>query len=456
MSDPPPQLSWSDFVHELAELLRARDIETPLFLVGGAVRDAYLRRPITDIDIAVDGDAIGLARQAADWLVGDVYVMDRVRAVARVLVTRQGERIHLDFARFRGDTLEEDLRKRDFSMNAMAVDLRGDLGELIDPLGGIADLRRKVLRCCSSQSLTDDPVRMLRAVRLSAQFNLKIHPDAAAEIRAQSAALSRVSGERARDELFKLLGLERSARALRVLLHMNLLQTLIAGETARGLEAERLRLRPETWDNALAVTGRMSALLTAISSKRTDNTAAAFDLGMLVIQLDRFRPALQAHLAQQYGGARSQAELLVLAALLHDRAQVDIDLLFASLKLSVAEEHLLRAAVANHERVGERKAWNHLEQHRFWYAFGAGGIDVILLACARYLGVAGSELKQRDWLAFVDNVTSLLDSYYNRYDEVVDPALLLNGNDIRRLCQLAPGPLVGQTFDGSAGSASDG
>ena len=153
MNDPPPQLSWTDFVNDLADLLRTRQVNTPLYLVGGAVRDAYLRRAITDIDIAVDGDAVSLARRVADWLEGDVFIMDRERGVARVFVTRPGERIRVDFARFRGGTLEQDLRDRDFTMNAMAVDLLGDLQVLIDPLAGITDLRQKVLRCCSSCSM---------------------------------------------------------------------------------------------------------------------------------------------------------------------------------------------------------------------------------------------------------------------------------------------------------------
>lgn len=444
MNDPLPQLSWTDFVYDLADLLRTRQVDTPLYLVGGAVRDAYLRRAITDIDIAVDGDSVGLARRVADWLAGDVYIMDRERGVARVFVTRPGERIRLDFARLRGSTLEQDLRDRDFTMNAMAVDLLGDLQVLIDPLGGLADLRQKALRCCSSRSIADDPVRVLRAVRLSAQFHLKIHPEVAKEIRARSAALSQVSGERARDELFKLLGLERAARALRVLLHMNLLQALMAPQPAGGTQDGMAGTDPVAWHDSLAATERMSALLTAISSRRTDNTAAAFDLGMLVIQLDRFRAALQAHLAQEYGTARSHAELLILAALLHDHAPDDIEFLLAALKLSLAEERILSRAVANYRRVGDQPSWSLLDQHRFWYELGAGGIDAILLATAEYLGKRGRDLKQREWLDFVAAATTLLDAYFNRYAEIVDPALLLDGNDIRRLCQLEPGPLVGE------------
>lgn len=444
MSDPLPQLSWTDFVYDLARLLRTRKIDTELYLVGGAVRDAYLRRAITDVDIAVDGDAISLARRVADWLDGDIYVMDRERGVARVFVTRQGERICADFARFRGGTLKQDLVDRDFTMNAMAVDLLGDLQVLIDPLGGMSDLRQKVLRCCSSRSFADDPVRILRALRLSAQFDLKIHPDDAKEIRARSAALGQVSGERARDELFKLLGLERAARALRVLLHMNLLQALMAPQHVGENQQAMADLVPEAWNDSLAVVERMSALLTAIGARRTDNTAATFELGMLVIQLDRFRASLQAHITQEYGKSRSHAELLTLAALLHDRAQADREFLLASLKLTTAEERKLARAVANFRRFSDRQSWSALDQHRFWYELGACGIDAILLASAHYLGMRRSGLKQHDWLRFVEAVSTLMDTYCNRYVEIVDPALLLDGNDIRELCQLEPGPLIGK------------
>ena len=257
-------------------------------------------------------------------------------------------------------------------MNALAVDLLDDLQVLIDPLGGLSDLRQRVLRCCSARSFADDPLRMLRAVRLSAQFDLKIHPDATADIRARSAALTEASGERLRDELFKLLGLERAARALRVLLRMNLLQALIVKQSGNDSDERKAALHAETWDGALAVVERMSALLTAVSARRTDNTAAAFDLGMLVIQLDRFRAALQAHIAGEYGKVRSHAELLTLAALLHDRAHVDVESLLAALKLTVAEERSLYRAIANCQRVSQRDSWSALDQHRFWHELGAG------------------------------------------------------------------------------------
>ncbi len=432
MPESAPSLAWTDFVLELADLLRERDVRCQVYLVGGAVRDAWLRRAITDIDIAVAGDALALARQVADWLKADVYVMDRERGVARVLHRWRDERICLDFARLRGASLEADLRDRDFTMNAMAADLLGRIEVLIDPLGGAADLRLKTLRRCSQRAIANDPIRALRAVRLSAQFALKVHPDTAADLRAEASGLRRCSGERIRDEFFKLLALDKPARALRVCQRLGLLREILPASAPCEKD-------DSDWAANFALVERLADLLMAISSRRTDNTAASFDLGMLVIQLDRFRASLQAHINREYGGARNHGELLILAALLQDQTESDA----SALKLSAKEERSLRLAVKHISRFSAQSSWSALDQHRFWHDLKRGGIDVILLALARYLAARGNTLKQADWLQQVDSATRLLDAYFNRYAEIVDPPMLLNGNEIRAQLNLAPGPMIG-------------
>ena len=91
----------------------------------------------------------------------------------------------------------------------------------------------------------------------------------------------------------------------------------------------------------------------------------------------------------------------------------------------------------------EGKAWSTLEQHRFWHQLGASGIDAILLGAAQVLGTRGRALEQRDWLLLVEDITILLDTYFNRYDDVVNPELLLNGNDVMNQLSIRSGPLVG-------------
>ena len=431
MTDFSPRLAWSDFTLELAEALRELRLGGGLYLVGGSVRDAWLRRPTQDYDIVARGNAIRVARRLADHLDADIYVMDRERGVARLFVDSAEGKLCVDFADMRGESLEADLRDRDFTMNAMAADLLGDVGALIDPLDGRGDLQAKVLRRCAPDAIASDPIRGLRAVRLSAQFDLKIHPATAADVRAHASELTATSPERIRDEFFKLLGLARATRALRVAQHLGLLRVILP------------RLDEDDISRKLATVERLTALLTAISSRRTDNTAAAFDLGMLTIQLDRFRAALQAHLAQAYGNGRSRGQLLVLAALL---SGADAQQAAESLRLSAAEARILKLAVGNAQRVGMGAAWARLAQHRFWHELGACGIDVILLGAADALARHGAALRQDDWLALVEQITRLLDGYFNDYDGLVDPQLLLDGNEVKRLLGIKGGRQIGEAL----------
>lgn len=456
MNKAPLLLVWPALVHELRALYRSRNSRTPLYLVGGSVRDAYLRVETTDVDIAVDGDALRIARQSADWLDADLYIMDRERGVARVFVERDSKTILVDFARFRGATLEDDLRDRDFTFNAMAVDLLGDLAVLLDPLGGAADLRDKVLRLCSSDAIASDPLRALRAIRQGTQFGLKIHPDALTQIRCHGPGMRSTSPERLRDELFKLLALEDAAKALRILKHLDLLSYAVPGLDLTSEAPHASEVRPIASRGALQTVERMSAIMTAISGKRTDNSAAAFGLGTLVMQLDRFRSPLQDHLTRVYGNGRRRRELLILGALLHqigqgnashehrDGSESIVTSIARQMRLSHEEERLLVAMVENAHRVDDRIKWSALERHRFWFQLGESGIDAALLSAANYLGAGGIELNQRSWLRFVENATILLDAWFSFRNSLVYPELLLNGDDIMALLMIKRGPIVGQ------------
>jgi tRNA nucleotidyltransferase/poly(A) polymerase len=110
----------------------------------------------------------------------------------------------LDFAAFRGPDLESDLRDRDFTINAIALDLSQE-GKLIDPLDGALDLRTHTLRACAATSFEADPVRILRAARIATAFKLKIAPDTLRLLHLAIPLLGQVSPERVRDEIFKIL-----------------------------------------------------------------------------------------------------------------------------------------------------------------------------------------------------------------------------------------------------------
>jgi tRNA nucleotidyltransferase (CCA-adding enzyme) len=207
-------------------LLPALDGLPPAFLVGGAVRDLLLGQETVDLDVAVEGDARSMARELAARLGGEAVEHERFGTA-----TVRAGALTVDLATTRRETypepgalpdvapagLAEDLGRRDFTINAMALGLSGDdLGALHDPHGGRADLEAGVIRVLHRASFRDDPTRLLRAVRYEARFGLRM--DEQTERLAREAAactgFSTVSGARVRDELLDLLGEDEAAAAV--------------------------------------------------------------------------------------------------------------------------------------------------------------------------------------------------------------------------------------------------
>ena len=161
------------------------------YLVGGFIRDALLKRETADIDIALAADALEIAPGIADALGGRFIRLDEVNRMGRVVVAGQapsGGRWQLDFSAFEGG-IEQDLGRRDFTIDAMAVDLgeltRDDIN-LIDPFNGRTDLEDKIIRAVSGAVFSSDAARLLRAVRLAAELDFTIEPEIPIAARAGS------------------------------------------------------------------------------------------------------------------------------------------------------------------------------------------------------------------------------------------------------------------------------
>jgi tRNA nucleotidyltransferase/poly(A) polymerase len=452
---PNRPLLWPDIVLDIQESLP--NTSESVYIVGGAVRDAMLHRPIHDLDLAVDGDSIGLARYIANRFKGAFFIMDNERGVARTLLDTPDGRLMVDVARFRGATLHEDLTERDFTVNAMAVDLKGDLTLLIDPLGGESDLASKQLRRCTPHALSSDPARILRAVRQSAQFGLRIEPETLRDARAAIPNLSSTSPERIRDELMKLLSLPRAAAAVRVADALGLLGAVLP-ET---IPLHGLKQPPphvfDAWEHTLSVIENLTGILATISYTRTDNTAASFSFGIIAMQLDPYRKQLYTHIATQWPNERSHQALLILAALLHNAAKPFLGTAVSAAKLADARADALRLSNAERQRIAAviqhystllpSMEWTPVAIHRYWRQLGDAGVDTCLLALADYLGIYGSQLEQNSWLGIVERVRVLLEAFYEKHDQLVSPPTLLDGSQLVALLQLKPGPLIGQLLD---------
>ena len=215
-------------------LLPALEGLPPVFLVGGAVRDLLRGAAAVDLDLAVEGDARSVARELAVRLGATAAEHERF-GTAKV----RADELSFDLATTRREVYErpgalplveraplvEDLRRRDFTINAMAIGLTGeDLGHLYDPYGGVRDLEARVVRVLHDRSFMDDPTRLLRAVRYEARLGLAMDPDTERLARAAAAeqALAMVSGSRVGDELVDLLAELEGPRPIRRLRELEL------------------------------------------------------------------------------------------------------------------------------------------------------------------------------------------------------------------------------------------
>lgn len=234
------------------ELARAGALlGVPVWVVGGAVRDLWLGRPVLDVDAAVGGDAELLARLLERRGVGRLVPLSldppRVFRLA-------GRRTQLDLAELWGGSIEADLARRDFTANAIALPL--PRGGLVDPFSGAEDLARRRLRAVNASNLLDDPLRSLRAARFLATHELV--PDRATSriCRAAAGGLAGVALERIQAELARLLEAPRAGPALAWAARTRVLApalglALLPGQSARLARHDRcdaspvMRLRPE-------------------------------------------------------------------------------------------------------------------------------------------------------------------------------------------------------------------
>ena len=211
----------------------------PVYLVGGCVRDLLLGLPIKDLDIVVEGNAPQLAKDVASLLGARCVVHDRFGtatiSVAKSnldLVTARREKYpqpgalpHVEPA-----TLMDDLARRDFSINAMAFPLNAKNPALIDPLSGQADLRQGVIRTLHSESFSDDPTRLLRAVRYEQRLGFQLAPDTEQQLASavHGGFLLHVSGDRIRHELERIFEEARPDKALVRAVELDVLQSIFA------------------------------------------------------------------------------------------------------------------------------------------------------------------------------------------------------------------------------------
>jgi poly(A) polymerase len=451
------ELLGHPLVRSVREVAQAQRV--PLLLVGGAVRDMLLGKQAHDLDFAVRGNAKTLARGVADALGGAFYLMDAERNTARVIIARQGQpAFYLDFAVCRGDTWEEDLFGRDFSLNAIALDMQ--TGAMLDATGGQADLARRVVRQVTPHAVTDDPVRALRAVRIALALNCTLDPATAQAARAAAALLHKPSPERVRDELMKALGLPNAARAVRWFDELGLLSAIMPEVTPLRDCTQSPPHRYAVLEHTFVVLDYVDMLIESLRGLQNLLGLQPKEVSALLAQLDA--PTT---------GERTRGATFRLAVLLHDSAKPlkryvgeDGRIHFTgheeagagiaaaraeALRLSGNEVDQVRITVQHHgqpNRIARENPPSPHTIHRYMQATGMCAPEIALFCPADGYGKAAADSSAEDMQRRRAIAARLIEQYYAHYSPAVAPKPLIGGKEVMAL-GVRQGPRIGQILN---------
>lgn len=421
------------------------------WLVGGTVRDLASGIEPIDIDIAIDGDPNGSARDFADSISGSFFQMSEEFKTCRVI---SSDRLYsYDFAALRAPGIENDLRLRDFTVDAMAVDLRGD-GELIDPLGGLEHLRREELVACGPATFADDPLRLMRAVRLAITRHLAITPELEKQIIGNAHRASDPSAERLFSELSPVLEPPRGSAAVRLMDRLGLLQILLP-------ELKALQGVTQNEFHHLDV---------------FEHTLANYqELGRIIENLGAYFPGQRGYLAERrrsmIAGNASWRLMMGLASLFHDVAKPHcrgVDevgrvhfLDHASLGRDMTSRILSRFKAGNALQqavsflVGKHMRFEGLVQqhppsrrarYRYLRATDPFTPELIILSVSDRLSVLGPLVSERDVELHLELAHEMM-GLAMEVEKAEPLPKIIGGDDLMAELGLEPGPEVGRLMD---------
>jgi poly(A) polymerase len=431
------------------------------YIVGGFVRDWLSDRQTNDIDIIVNIDAAAIAKKVAQAVSGKYVLLDEVNRVARVVIPEVPQPVCLDFATFL-HSVEEDLARRDFTINAMAIELNGFLSGsdyLIDPFHGKKDLKKKLLRMVNSLVFRTDAARLLRAVRLAAELKFNVDQDTERLIKEDASLVRSVAGERLRDELLKILGLPYASDYLRYLDRLHLLSEMMTGwEQMRGVEQPK----EHYWDVLTHSLETVAAIEFLFGDNKWRYGKAA------LLEMIPWSDEIKAHFEDKVGGGSNRKMMLKTAGLLHDIAKPQVKAIDENGRMrfighavqgaTMAAELLGKLRFSTQEiKIVENLIYYHLRPvqmaniglptsraiYRYFRDTGSDGTDILFLTLADYLAARGPNVDMGEWEQH-NRLINYIITENQKQQTVFLSDKLIDGHDLMDIFGLTSGPLVGK------------
>lgn len=397
-----------------------------LFLVGGYIRDLFLGIEKNDRDFAIEGSgARELAKKLAVLLAGSFVDLDKDRDMARVVI----KGTILDFSGTLGRTIEQDLARRDYTINSIAW---SPINGLIDPLNGIGDIEKRIIRAIKKENLKEDPIRILRAYRIASELRMDIEPETSEMITEFSHLLPTVSGERISSELFKILDSSKSFDYL--------------------LEASRsgviAAIFPELFEGKTiprVVNYNLNLIYPSLETVRF--------LEMLVIKLPAW---IINHLSEEISGGVSRFSALKLGGFLHnigkptkitkhEKADVKIiENITKRLKMSTNISKMLRILLRDYHKPIQLIEPGFPEKRKIlglFMSLNRYSIDVTVLAMADILSMSGADKVKEERIEKLFEILEM----YKKFEKInAEANKIINGNEIMEILEVGPGPEIGE------------
>jgi len=430
-----------------------------LYLVGGFLRDILLGKSSKDADF-VSSQSGELARLVAKQTGSKPVLIDRKFGTVRLIPSAHadaiGEPFVVDLSPLRGPSILDDLCQRDFTINSLALDISswrtGKRTHLLDPLGGIGDLEAGRLRPCSQRSLSDDPLRILRAYRLVSAYGLILDTQTRKSIIQARHGLNQVAVERIRDELVLILEATSSVSILRIMDEDGILRLLLPEcVDMRNLQQNDSH-HQDVWQHSLSALESLEFFLVNMEEL-----------------LGKYGDEAAAIITQELAGERSRQTALKLGVLLHDigkprRRSVGKNgashfyghevvgsklaaSLCSRLSLSNKEINFVSQLVRQHMRpiylfnltrpsTRALSRFFKLGPEIFW--------PLLLLFASDYMASQKSTAIEVDLQTLRQRIGGWLDFYYEQLKPREMESCLVSGHDIMKYLDLSPGPMVGK------------
>ena len=475
--------SMSVFSDRRAKIIlpcQVSDIKTALeftrtnaYLVGGVIRDSLLGVETSDIDVAIEGNTTKIGKEIATFLNGTYVLLDMDRDISRVVV--HGDRnFQIDLVSVKKG-IHSNLEDRDFTINAMAIPLSHvnkspegmifSLTDLIDPFEGASALKNSELRAVSSSAIKDDPLRAIRAVRLSTQYKLKIESITYNYILKNALLLKSVSPERIRDEFMICLSLPGATSTLRLLEQLNILREIIPELTlSKGVKQPKEHFW-DVFNHSIESVGQLERILQpGYNSCSPHHEAGEFALPMIP-KID----GMYDYFNSVIGDGYTRLAICKLACLLHDIAKPATkttetdgrirflghnskgaelaELILKRLRFSGSSISLVCEQVRQHLRPSQMSPDNKLPSgkaiFRYFRDAGDAAIDTLYLNMADYMSARGPLLEQNEWESHCRTISYILKEGLAEKGPANMPRLI-TGHDIMDRLSIPPGPRIGQ------------